>query len=85
LPQETHIKIGQSAKRSYVGCRLRDDVDLASIMTTVVDDLVLDWKEYDAEAFVNAWDIGNYVSDYLAKRAGVEGCSCSTDIVEVDE
>eukprot|EP00586_Coscinodiscus_wailesii_P004652 CAMPEP_0172486110 /NCGR_PEP_ID=MMETSP1066-20121228/14524_1 /TAXON_ID=671091 /ORGANISM="Coscinodiscus wailesii, Strain CCMP2513" /LENGTH=118 /DNA_ID=CAMNT_0013251847 /DNA_START=205 /DNA_END=561 /DNA_ORIENTATION=+ len=84
MPQETHIKMGQSAKSSYIACRKKGEVDLMNIMTTVVDDLQSNWREYDDEAFINAWDVGNYVSDYLAKRAGVDGCACSATIYDAE-
>jgi len=31
-------------------------------MMSVAGDLEANWAEYDDDAFVNAWDIGNYVS-----------------------
>ena len=55
-------------------------------MTIVVDDLVVKWKDYDKDAFVNAWDIGNYVSDYLHQRIdGDASCGCSANIYNPDE
>ena len=50
------------------------------ILMAVSNDLDANWQEYNADAFVNAWDIGNYVSDYLIKRSGNEGCECSSPI-----
>ena len=49
-------------------------------MMKVSDDLEANWAEYDNDAFVNAWDIGNYVADYLMDRIGNEGCGCSATI-----
>jgi hypothetical protein len=51
-----------------------------SIMMHVANDLEANWKQYDKDAFVNAWDVGNYVSDYLQKRSGNESCGCSSQI-----
>jgi hypothetical protein len=72
--------MGESAKQSYVTCREAGKDDIADVMMAVSDDLHRNWKLYDKDAFVNAWDIGNYVADYLTKRSGNEGCSCSSEI-----
>lgn len=72
--------MGESAKRSYMTCREQGDVEIMSIMMQVASDLEKDWRDYDKDAFVNAWDVANYVSDYLTRRAGVEGCECSSKI-----
>jgi hypothetical protein len=60
--------------------QLEGEDSIMSIMMQVASDLEEDWKLYDKDAFVNAWDISNYVSDYLTKRAGGEGCECSNKI-----
>uniref|UniRef100_A0A7S1UWE5 Uncharacterized protein n=1 Tax=Grammatophora oceanica TaxID=210454 RepID=A0A7S1UWE5_9STRA len=80
IPQDVHVKMGESAKKSYIGCRSSGESELMSIMTQVADDLTSKWSEYDADAFVNAWDIANYVSDYLTERSGTEGCECNSKI-----
>ena len=80
MPQEVHVEMGQSAKISYLTCRESGEHDLMTIMTTIADDLTDNWSEYDADAFVNAWDIANYVSDYLVKLSGNESCDCSAKI-----
>jgi hypothetical protein len=82
MPQEIHVKMGLSVKNSYVSCRDKDVEDVAQIMTQVTDDLYDRWSEYNADAFVNAWDVGNYVADYLIAKSGSETCGCSTKIVE---
>jgi hypothetical protein len=82
MPQEVHVKMGTSVKRTYISCRNRGMDDVAEIMTQVTDDLYERWSEYNADAFVNAWDIGNYVADYLIAKSGSETCGCSTAIVE---
>lgn len=82
LPQEVHVQMGASAKASYVACRESGEAEVMSIMFSVASDLEKNWAKYDADAFVNAWNIGNYVSDYLTKRAGIEGCECSSVIFE---
>jgi len=83
-PQEIHVEMGNSAKKSYISCRENGDMDIMSIMMKVGDDLESNWQQYDKDAFVNAWDVANYVSDYLTKRAGIEGCSCNHFIHEVE-
>lgn len=80
MPQEVHVQMGNKAKESYINCRTSGSDDLMTIMTTVADDLTQNWDQYDADAFVNAWDIANYVSDYLVQRSGAEACECSTKI-----
>ena len=82
MPQEVHVKMGKSVKRTYISCRNRGMDDVAEIMTQVTDDLYERWSEYNADAFVNAWDVGNYVADYLIEKSGSETCGCSTAIVE---
>jgi hypothetical protein len=72
--------MGDSAKKSYIECRESGQDEVADIMMKVADDLTANWKQYDKDAFVNAWDVGNYVSDYLVKRSGNEGCECSSEI-----
>ena len=55
-------------------------------MTIIVDDLVADWKKYDKDAFINAWDIGNYSSDYLHFRIDpVDSCGCSANLFQPDD
>lgn len=82
LPQEIHVKMGISVKNTYVKCRTEGKDDVAEIMTQVTDDLFENWAEYNADAFVNAWDLGNYVADYLIAKSGSETCGCSTKIVD---
>ncbi|KAL7431162.1 hypothetical protein ACHAXM_002549 [Skeletonema potamos] len=82
MPQEIHIKMGISVKNTYIQCRSNGVDDVAEIMTQVTDDLYEKWAEYNADAFVNAWDLGNYVADYLIAKSGSETCGCSTKIVE---
>jgi len=80
VPQQVHIDMAESAKRSYVKCREADQSDVMDIMMQISTDLDANWSEYNADAFVNAWDIGNYCSDYLVRRSGNEGCECSSVI-----
>lgn len=82
MPQEVHIKMGISVKNTYISCRSNGVDDVAEIMTQVTDDLFENWAVYNADAFVNAWDLGNYVADYLIAKSGSETCGCSTKIVE---
>jgi hypothetical protein len=80
MPQEVHVKMGKSAKLSYIFCRSEGQDDVMDVLMQIANDLEANWQEYDADAFVNAWDIGNYCSDYLVKRSGNEGCECSSEI-----
>jgi hypothetical protein len=80
MPQEVHERMAESCKRSYCACRESGQTDLMAIMIAVAEDLEKSWREYDADAFVNAWDVGNYVSDYLTSQTGIEGCECSNRI-----
>ncbi|GAX20127.1 hypothetical protein FisN_17Lu123 [Fistulifera solaris] len=80
MPQDVHRQMGESCKLSYLKCRQTGEHDLMTIMTTVVGDLEEKWQEYDKDAFVGPWDITNYVSDFLTERAGLERCSCSSQI-----
>jgi hypothetical protein len=81
MPQEVHVQMAERAKQSYVACREAGEDDVTDVLMKVSNDLHENWGEYDKDAFVNAWDIGNYAADYLTKRLGIEGCECSTEIV----
>jgi hypothetical protein len=80
MEQEVHVQMGESAKQSYIACREAGNDDITDVMMAVSDDLLSNWKQYDKDAFVNPYDIGNYVADYLTKRSGNEGCASSSDI-----
>lgn len=83
MPQDIHVKMGESCKRSYVKCRtdLNTD-DLMTIMMQVAQDLEEHWNTdgYSKDAFVNAWDVANYVSDYLTAKSGIQGCEYNAKI-----
>jgi hypothetical protein len=78
--QQIHADMAESVKHTYIQCRPSNEDDLINIMMAVADDLTLQWKKYDADSFVNAWDVSNYVSDYLTAKSGIEGCECSSKI-----
>lgn len=80
MPQEVHERMVESCKRSYCACRASGQTDMMAILVAVAEDLEKNWREYDADAFVNAWDVGNYVSDFLTAQTGIEGCECSNRI-----
>jgi hypothetical protein len=81
MPQDIHAAMGESAKRSYIEARTEGDGEMMSIMMRIATDLESNWMEdYDADAFCNAWDVANYVSDYLTKKSGSESCDCSSEI-----
>lgn len=80
LPQQVHIDMAQCAKKSYIECREAGQNDVMDVMMQISNDLDSNWAKYNDDAFVNAWDIGNYCSDYLVQRSGNEGCQCSSEI-----
>lgn len=82
MPQPVHIAMANRCKETYIKYRTGGETDLMAMMTYIADDLNANWKEYNKDAFVNAWDISNYVSDYLtSKRDGdIEQCECSSKI-----
>lgn len=80
MPQEVHHRLAGSAKQSYITCREAGEADLMAIMTTIADDLTENWSDYDADAFIGAWDVVNYCSDYLVQVSGGESCDCSQKI-----
>lgn len=80
MPQQVHIDMADSAKRSYVQCREAGQNDVMDVMMQISSDLDENWEKYNDDAFINAWDVGNYCSDYLVKRSGNEGCECSSEI-----
>lgn len=79
IPQECHRRMGEAAKTSYIAMREAGKDDVMDIMVQVASDLEKNWKEYD-DAFVNAYDVGNYVADYLTQQSGNDGCECSSQI-----
>mmetsp|Transcript_2471 Transcript_2471/g.3639 ORF Transcript_2471/g.3639 Transcript_2471/m.3639 type:complete len:177 (+) Transcript_2471:61-591(+) len=83
IPQQVHIDMAESVKKSYVRGRMAGEEQIMEIMMRVQEELSENWMEkYDADAFVNAWDVANYVSDYLSTKAlqGEEGCGCTSEI-----
>lgn len=81
--QNIHVLIGKQCKDTYIQCRLNNDHDLMSIMMKIVDDLTLNWYDiYHQDAFVNPYDISNYVSDYFTTKINTEQeqCNCSSTI-----
>mmetsp|Transcript_13287 Transcript_13287/g.20708 ORF Transcript_13287/g.20708 Transcript_13287/m.20708 type:complete len:152 (+) Transcript_13287:75-530(+) len=80
IPQEVHVRLAESAKASYIACRENGENDIMSVMMRIADDMEKNWAAYDKDAFVNQWDIANYVSDYLTKVSGAESCDCSSEI-----
>jgi len=86
MPQDIHIRIGMVAKETYVECRNRNEVDISEIMLATSTKLSEQWKaDFDKDAFVNAWDIGNYVADYFIQRTSEDACACSISIVNPEE
>ena len=81
MPQDIHVTMGESAKKSYIEARENGESDIMSVMIRVADDLRANWKVYEKEAFVNEWDVANYCSDYFTQRSGNEACDCSTMIL----
>lgn len=85
-PQEVHLQMATCVEKTFLKARSEGETEIMNVMTDVVDDLVKNWPKYDKDAFVNAWDIGNYVSDYLHLRLDPEGdCGCSANIFNPDE
>ena len=80
MPQAVHVQMGRDVMETYIACRTSGDADVASILTSVAEKLTEHWDQYNAEAFVGAWDCANYVSDWLTTRAGAETCSCTHKI-----
>ena len=80
IPQQVHIDMGESAKVSYIQCREAGQSDVMDVMMQISNDLDKNWAKYNDDAFINAWDIGNYCSDYLVQRSGNEGCECGAEI-----
>mmetsp|Transcript_16385 Transcript_16385/g.18098 ORF Transcript_16385/g.18098 Transcript_16385/m.18098 type:complete len:204 (-) Transcript_16385:113-724(-) len=78
VPQQVHIEMAECAKQSYIDCRQhKQQHDVMDVMMQISNDLQDNWSLYNEDAFINAWDIGNYCSDYLVARSGNEGCACS--------
>ncbi|KAL7570945.1 hypothetical protein ACA910_002576 [Epithemia clementina (nom. ined.)] len=81
MPQGIHKTMGQSCKHSLLECQNSGVHDLMAVMMTVANDLEEDWStKYEQDAFVNPWDVTNYVSDYLTQKSGIEGCECSAKL-----
>ena len=69
-----HQKIGDIVSSVYIECRSRGVNDVGEMLMNVGNTL----ENVDiSESFVNAWDIGNKVSDLLMVRLDRELCSCA--------
>eukprot|EP00527_Entomoneis_sp_CCMP2396_P000338 CAMPEP_0198143350 /NCGR_PEP_ID=MMETSP1443-20131203/6621_1 /TAXON_ID=186043 /ORGANISM="Entomoneis sp., Strain CCMP2396" /LENGTH=164 /DNA_ID=CAMNT_0043806575 /DNA_START=93 /DNA_END=587 /DNA_ORIENTATION=- len=68
FPQEIHKQMGESVKTTFLTCHEKGEADLMEIMVQVADDLKDNWAQYDKDAFVNEWNVANYVSDFLTKK-----------------
>ena len=69
-----HQKIGDIVSNVYIECRKRGVNDVGEMLMNVGNTL----EDVDiSESFVNAWDIGNKVSDLLMVRLDRELCSCA--------
>ena len=74
-----HEKIGGIVSNVYIECRSRGVNDVGEILMNVGNTL----ENVDIiDSFVNAWDIGNKVSDLLMVRLDRELCSCAGDMDE---
>lgn len=84
-PQEVHRAIAEDVKKTYVRARQDGDDCVSSLMHEVAESLQSNWSEYDKDAFVNAYDVANYFSDFLSIRAGefdfYNGCACHRQCV----
>jgi hypothetical protein len=83
MPLEVHREIANSVRDSYVVARNANEHEVAVIMFKIAQDLEVQWTDFDQKgAFTNAWDVANYVSDYLAYRIGIQGCECSAKVID---
>ena len=83
--QDCHASIGNLVKEKYIEGRLTEKInDLGEIMMYIGTGLETT-TDFMEDAFVNEWDIVNYVSDLLMKRMDRELCSCSELIGSNDE
>lgn len=58
ISQDVHVRMAESAKKSYITCRESGQDDVMDILMAIASDLEANWQDYDADSFVNAWDIG---------------------------
>lgn len=76
-PQEVHVELAigerMSRKRTFERARMGTTDCVSSLMHEVAESLQSNWAEYDKDAFVNAYDVANYFSDYCSIRAGEFG------------
>lgn len=93
MPQEVHMRVGLCAKESLLNTleTKGNAVEVSDVMISIVDALYERWNDdcdgdneaFSENMFVNAWDVGNYASDYLMQRIlNIESCACNTAIVE---
>lgn len=82
IVQPIHIEIGKEVEKIYIQERFLGVKDLGEMLMQVGTYL----ESFDMDnAFVNAWDIANKVSDLLMIRLKRELCSCSGDLQEFIE
>lgn len=77
IPQEIHTSLGLEVARVYRSCRAAGMSDMSDILIGMGTALEgFDMKD----AFVNAWDVANKVSDLLFFRMGMETSQCAGDM-----
>jgi len=80
MDQEVHDRLGDAVAELYAEAREGDEQDVGAVMVFIADGLEKRWSKFNDDAFVNAWDIGNYISDYLISMVSDDGCACNSPI-----
>ena len=66
LPQEIHKKIAETSSSAVTEVISKsEDVDVTDAMLFVIESLEKRWDEVNADAFVNPFDVGCFVSEFL--------------------
>lgn len=80
LPQEIHRKLGLEVQKLYIRERMSGVNDLGELLIDIGTNL----ESFNMEdAFVNAWDVANKVSDLLMNRMRMETSPCAGDMTEL--
>lgn len=86
LPQRIHSEIGTQAADSFKLCLSETSYEVSDIMMRISADLEASWANFNDDAFVNAYDVANFASEYLMMRLGAEKvCGTSDKAVEMAE
>jgi hypothetical protein len=81
IAQPVHMRIGAGCAQIYKKGRVEGIVDLGEMLIEMGTGLEqVDFDDKTGDAYVNAWDVANKVSDLLMLRMDRDLCACMGDM-----